>query len=263
MPKIRNNSLRIARTLGDFSAIRSTVARLSGNVIFPSLGQPTQTAIGTRFARRMLGRGTGSIVRQIPGDNPLSRIVRSKMASEFQRTQNKLFNKGNKSVVIKGKGQIYGAVANKKMSSAYEDFLWRFGRDFMTEVQKYTPIKTGALIRSVQVSNNPIGSNENEIAVTMGNKEAYYAPAVEYGRGGGYTPVIAGLSPTAAPAPGMGDRLANYKGYQPSRAPLRKGAISITNKYRGILKETAGHVDGTVIHSYMRKSIRNVFGGNR
>lgn len=61
----------------------------------------------------------------------------------------------------------------------------------------------------------------------------------------------------------MGDRLANYKGYQPSRAPLRKGAISITNKYRGILKETAGHVDGTVIHSYMRKSIRNVFGGNR
>lgn len=262
MPKIRNNSLSIARTLGDFSAIRGTVARLSGTVLFPSLGMPTQSAIGRRFGRRMLGRGTGAIVKSIPGDNPLSRAVRSKMAAEFQRQQNKLFNKGHKTVVIKGKGNIVGPTANRVMQDSYEDFLWRFGRDFMTEVQKYTPIKTGALIRSIQVMNSPIAADENEIAVTMGNREAYYAPAVEYGRGGGYTPTIGGLPSQIAPAPraDVSSRLINYKGYQPSRAPMRKGAISITNKYRGILKEQSGRIDGNVVHRYYRNSIKGVFG---
>jgi len=263
MPKIRNNSLAIARTLGDFSAIRGTVARLTGQVMFPSLGMPTQSAIGRRFARRMLGRGAGAVVKSIPGDNPLSRAVRSKMASTFQREQNKLFNRGTKAVKITGKGTIVGPVANKVMQNGYENFLWNFGRDFMTEVQKYTPIDTGALIRSIQVMNSPLAANENEIAVTMGNKEAYYAPAVEYGRGGGYTPVVAGLPPSISPVPSevTSARLMNYKGYQPSRAPLRKGAISITNKYRGLLKEQSGKIDANRVYSYYRNSINGVFGG--
>ena len=251
LPNVRNTSLKIARTLGDFNAINKTMMRMSGGQV----GGP----VGERFGRRILGRVGGSVVRQVPGDNPVSRMVRSRMGAEFQRRQNKLFNSGKKSLKITGKGQIYGPKANNYMGDKYEDFLYKFGLNFATEVQKRTPIKTGALIRSISVSGTT-SNNEHEIAVGMGDKTAYYAPAVEYGRGGGYTPVVTGLSPKSSPPPASGDRLANYKGFQPARAPLRKGAIAITNKYRGMLKETSGAITTDKIPSVMRKNLKGVFG---
>lgn len=51
----------------------------------------------------------------------------------------------------------------------------------------------------------------------------------------------------------------NYKGFQPARAPLRKGAISITAKYRGRLKETSG-IKATRIAPHLRSSVKGVFG---
>lgn len=98
-----------------------------------------------------------------------------------------------------------------------------------------------------------------QIAVSIGDQKAFYAPAVEYGRGGGYQPTVSGLPPKVAPAPASGDRLQNYKGYQPARAPLRKGAVAITAKYRGTLKETSG-VRATRIAPYLRSSVKGVFG---
>lgn len=251
MPNIRNNSLTLARALGDINAINKTFQRLSGG---PAVG-----AVGERFFRRMTGRASGSIVRQIPGDNPASRLLRSKMGAEFQRQQNKLFKQGGRAVQVTGKGKIFAAQGNKYLGDRYEEFLFKFATDFATQVQKYTPIDTGALIKSIQVSNRNISNSENEIAVTMGDETAYYAPAVEYGRGGGYTPTIGGLSAKVAPPPASGTRLKNYKGFQPARAPLRKGAIAITAKYRGKLKPMGG-VDATKIAPFLRSSVKGIFG---
>ena len=79
------------------------------------------------------------------------------------------------------------------MQDRYDEFLFKFATDFVTSVQKYVPIDTGALIKSVQVSNRSISGNENEVAVTMGdNNNVYYAPAVEFGRGAG----VSGRQPT-------------------------------------------------------------------
>ena len=252
LPNVRNTSLKIARTLGDFNAINKTMQRLGGAQV--------GGAVGERFGRRVVGRAAGSVVRTVPGDNPVSRMVRSKMGATFQRQQNKLFNSGKKSLKVTGKGKINGPRANNYVDDKYQDFLYKFGLDFATEVQKRTPIKTGALIRSVSVSGSTKPNEGHTISVGMGDKTAFYAPAVEYGRGGGYTPVVSGLSPKSSPPPKQGDRLANYKGFQPARAPLRKGAIAITNKYRGLLKETSGAITTDKIPSVMRKSIKGVFG---
>lgn len=253
LPNVRNNSLSLARALGDINAINKTVMKLSG--------AQTGGAVGERFARRLTGRAAGSVVRTIPGDNPASRLLRSRMGAEFQKQQNKLFRQGSKAVQVKGRGKINAPIANQYMQSRYDDFLFKFAKDFMTSVQKYTPIDTGALIRSIQVSNRSISGNENEVAVTMGdNNEVYYAPYVEYGRGDGYQDTIGGLDAKVAPPPKMGSRLQNYKGFQPARAPMRKGAIAVTAKYRGILKETSGGVDASRIPSFLRSSIKGVFG---
>ena len=250
MPSVRNNSLQLARALGDFNAMSRTVQRLAGRQV--------GGAAGERLARRVTGRAAGSVVRLVPGDNPASRILRSKMGSQFQRAQNKLFNSGKKSLKIQGRGQIYGPKANAYMGDAYQDFLYRFGLDFATMVQKYTPIDTGKLIKSITVSAKATADNEHTIAVSMGNNsDVYYAPYVEYGRGAGYQAKVAGLP--QAPAPAGGDRLRNYKGFQPARAPMRKGAIAITAKYRGLLKEKQG-VNAVNIAPFLRKSVKGVFG---
>ncbi len=252
MPKIRNNSLQIARALGDFNALQKTYAR--------AMGQDVAGGFGQRFLRRTTGRWAGSIVRRVPGDNPASRMLRSRMGAQFQRGQNKLFKTGTKSVQVKGRAQINGPKANHYIGNKYEDFLFKFATDFATEVQRYTPIKTGALIRSIKVSNKNLSSKENEIAVTMGDETAFYAPAVEYGRGAGYEGTFPALGKTEEhPSGSMAGRLSNYKGFQPARAPLRKGAISITAKYRGRLKETSG-IKSTAIASHLRSSVKGVFG---
>ncbi len=251
LPTIRNNSLKTARVLGDFNALQKTYSR--------AMGQDVGGGFGQRAIRRGTGRLAGSVVRKVPGDNPASRLVRSRMGAEFQRQQNKLFKNGHKSVKVRGMATINAPKANNFMGDRYQDFLFKFGTDFATEVQKYTPIKTGALIRSIKVSNANISEKENQIAVSIGDQKAFYAPAVEYGRGGGYQPTVSGLPPKVAPAPASGDRLQNYKGYQPARAPLRKGAVAITAKYRGTLKETSG-VRATRIAPYLRSSVKGVFG---
>lgn len=251
MPNLRNNSLTLARGLGDINAINKTVQKLAGTGAGGG-------AVGERFFRRMTGRAAGSVVRKIPGDNPASRLLRSRMGAEFQRQQNKLFRQGSKAVQVTGKGRINAGVGNKYLSDRYEAFLFKFAQDFVTSVQKYVPIDTGALIKSVQVSNRSVGNNENEVAVTMGdNSNVYYAPAVEFGRGAG----LAGRQPTgikntSAPP----SRFENYKGYQPTRAPLRKGAIAVTNKYKGLLKESSGSITTDKIPAFMRKSIKGIFG---
>ena len=79
LPNVRNTSLKIARTLGDFNAINKTMQRLGGAQV--------GGAVGERFGRRVVGRAAGSVVRQVPGDNPVSRMVRSKMGATFQRQQ--------------------------------------------------------------------------------------------------------------------------------------------------------------------------------
>ena len=129
--------------------------------------------------------------------------------------------------------------------------------DFATEVQKRTPIKTGALIRSVSVSGSTKPNEGHTISVGMGDKTAFYAPAVEYGRGAG----VQGRQPTGIRGTkGVPEGFDAYRGFQPTRAPLRKGAIAITNKYRGLLKETSGAITTDKIPSVMRKSIKGVFG---
>jgi len=250
MPNIRNNALTMARGLGDINAINKSIMKLAG-------GQ-SGGAIGERFARRLTGRASGVVVRKIPGDNPASRLLRSRMGAEFQRRQNKLFKQGGKAVKVTGKGKINAGIGNKYMQSRYDEFLFKFASDFVTSVQKYVPIDTGALIKSVQVSNRSISGNENEVAVTMGdNNNVYYAPAVEFGRGAG----VAGRQPTGIQGTAeVPARFDNYKGFQPTRAPLRKGAIAITNKYKGILKETSGAITTDKIPAFLRQSIKGVFG---
>jgi hypothetical protein len=149
-------------------------------------------------------------------------------------------------------------MGNKYIQDRYDEFLFKFATDFVTSVQKYVPIDTGALIKSVQVSNRSISGNENEVAVTMGdNNNVYYAPAVEFGRGAG----VSGRQPTGIKnTAGVPQRFENYKGFQPTRAPLRKGAIAVTNKYKGLLKETSGSITTDKIPTFLRQSLKGVFG---
>jgi hypothetical protein len=250
MPNLRNNALTMARGLGDINALNKTIMKLSG--------AGSGGAIGERFARRLTGRASGVVVRKIPGDNPASRLLRSRMGAEFQRRQNKLFKQGGKAVSVTGKGKINAGIGNKYMQDRYDEFLFKFATDFVTSVQKYVPIDTGALIKSVQVSNRSISGNENEVAVTMGdNNNVYYAPAVEFGRGAG----VSGRQPTGIKnTAGVPQRFENYKGFQPTRAPLRKGAIAVTNKYKGLLKETTGSITTDKIPTFLRQSLKGVFG---
>jgi hypothetical protein len=250
MPNLRNTSLQLARSLGDINAINKSVMKLAGGA--------SGGAVGQRFARRLTGRASGVVVRKIPGDNPASRLLRSRMGAEFQRRQNKLFKQGGKAVSVTGKGKINAGMGNKYMQDRYDEFLFQFATDFVTSVQKYVPIDTGALIKSVQVSNRSISGNENEVAVTMGdNNNVYYAPAVEFGRGAG----VSGRQPTGIKnTAGVPQRFENYKGFQPTRAPLRKGAIAVTNKYKGLLKETSGSITTDKIPTFLRQSLKGVFG---
>ncbi len=250
MPNLRNNALTMARGLGDINAINKSIMKLAGG--------GSGGAVGERFARRLTGRASGVVVRKIPGDNPASRLLRSRMGAEFQRRQNKLFKQGGKAVSVTGKGKINAGIGNKYMQDRYDEFLFKFATDFVTSVQKYVPIDTGALIKSVQVSNRSISGNENEVAVTMGdNNNVYYAPAVEFGRGAG----VSGRQPTGIKnTAGVPSRFENYKGFQPTRAPLRKGAIAVTNKYKGLLKETTGSITTDKIPTFLRQSLKGVFG---
>lgn len=250
MPNLRNNALTMARGLGDINALNKTIMKLAGG--------GSGGAVGERFARRLTGRASGVVVRKIPGDNPASRLLRSRMGAEFQRRQNKLFKQGGKAVSVTGKGKINAGIGNKYMQDRYDEFLFKFATDFVTSVQKYVPIDTGALIKSVQVSNRSISGNENEVAVTMGdNNNVYYAPAVEFGRGAG----VSGRQPTGIKnTAGVPARFENYKGFQPTRAPLRKGAIAVTNKYKGLLKETSGSITTDKIPTFLRQSLKGVFG---
>jgi len=250
MPNLRNNALTMARGLGDINAINKSIMKLAGG--------GSGGAVGERFARRLTGRASGVVVRKIPGDNPASRLLRSRMGAEFQRRQNKLFKQGGKAVSVTGKGKINAGIGNKYMQDRYDEFLFKFATDFVTSVQKYVPIDTGALIKSVQVSNRSISGNENEVAVTMGdNNNVYYAPAVEFGRGAG----VSGRQPTGIKnTAGVPQRFENYKGFQPTRAPLRKGAIAVTNKYKGLLKETSGSITTDKIPTFLRQSLKGVFG---
>lgn len=250
MPNLRNNALTMARGLGDINAINKSIMKLAGG--------GSGGAVGERFARRLTGRASGVVVRKIPGDNPASRLLRSRMGAEFQRRQNKLFKQGGKAVSVTGKGKINAGIGNKYMQDRYDEFLFKFATDFVTSVQKYVPIDTGALIKSVQVSNRSISGNENEVAVTMGdNNNVYYAPAVEFGRGAG----VSGRQPTGIKnTAGVPQRFENYKGFQPTRAPLRKGAIAVTNKYKGLLKETTGSITTDKIPTFLRQSLKGVFG---
>ena len=250
MPNLRNNALTMARGLGDINAINKSIMKLAGG--------GSGGAVGERFARRLTGRASGVVVRKIPGDNPASRLLRSRMGAEFQRRQNKLFKQGGKAVSVTGKGKINAGIGNKYMQDRYDEFLFKFATDFVTSVQKYVPIDTGALIKSVQVSNRSISGNENEVAVTMGdNNNVYYAPAVEFGRDAG----VSGRQPTGIKnTAGVPQRFENYKGFQPTRAPLRKGAIAVTNKYKGLLKETSGSITTDKIPTFLRQSLKGVFG---
>ena len=132
LPNIRNNSLQIARALGDFNALQKSYAK--------AMGQGGSGGFGQRFLRRGTGRFAGSIVRKVPGDNPASRMLRSRMGAHFQRTQNKLFKTGTKSVKVKGRAQINGPKANHYIGNKYEEFLFKFATDFFPgkAAQKYS-----------------------------------------------------------------------------------------------------------------------------
>jgi hypothetical protein len=186
MSKLNSQSLKLGRLLGDYNAIKNSVLGLADDREVANIGE--------RVVRRVGGKVTGRVMRAIPGGNDVFsraafRGIRSAVGSNVTIEMDRFIKNMRPNSVST---QMIADLSTLHMVG--EEASRYLGEYAMTKLQEKTPVKSGALMQSINMrkvrSNSKKDLGEYYVGIgavkDMPDPRVPYPWIVEFGINEGY-----------------------------------------------------------------------------